>query len=113
MSERVLEAVMHAAIAEGLLPAAAVSPRHEERPWPVVLLTAIGAWLAALPLIALFAVMLGDSLRHGPGPLLAGLVILGAAIFALRSRRLPLFVEQLITPMLIVGGGLLAWGLSR
>ena len=113
MSERVLEAAMHAAIAEGLLPAAAVSPRHEERPWPVVLLTAIGAWLAALPLIALFAVMLGDSLRHGPGPLLAGLVILGAAIFALRSRRLPLFVEQLITPMLIVGGGLLAWGLSR
>src|SRR4029078_12901387 len=31
----------------------------------------------------------------------------------LRNERLPLFVEQLVTPTLIVGAGLVGWGVFR
>ena len=48
-----LESVLRSAVAQGLLPATAVVRQQEDRPWPVVLLTAFGAWLAALPLLAL------------------------------------------------------------
>ena len=113
MSSAALEGALREAIAEGLLPPGATPPAQDERPWPVVLLTAFGAWLAAIPLIGLFGMMLADSLRHGPAPYLAGLVVLCVAIYSLRRKSLPLFVEQLITPALIVGEGLLAWGLFR
>ena len=47
--------VLHAAQARGLRPADAALPDQDARPWPVVLLTALGAWLAAVPLIAVIA----------------------------------------------------------
>ena len=59
-------------------------------------------------------VLFGDLLRHGAAAYALGAIVLGAAIVALRRSRLPLFVEQLITPALIVGAALLGWGcLSR
>ncbi len=111
MSDARLAAALRRAIAEGLLPATA--PAQDDRPWPVVLLTAFGAWLAAIPLIGLAGLLLADTMRHGPGQYIVGVLALAAAIYALRRTTLPLFVEQLITPLLIVGMALLGWGLFR
>jgi uncharacterized membrane-anchored protein len=113
MSDTRLDHALRAAIAEGLLPPGATVLAHDDRPWPVVLLTAFGAWLAAIPLIGLSGLLLYDTMRHGPGQYIVGVLALAAAIYALRRSTLPLFVEQLITPLLIVGMALLGWGLFR
>jgi len=108
-----LDHALRAAIAEGLLPATAIAPVHDERPWPVVLLTALGAWLAALPLIGLAALLLSGALRHGGASYVVGTLVLVGAIFVLRRPGLPLFVEQLFIPALIVGEALLGFGVFR
>lgn len=110
---RELDGVLRAAIAEGLVAPDAIAPTDDERPWPVVLLTAFGAWLAALPLIGLAGLVLADSMKHGAGAYVVGAGVLAAAIATLRRRDVPLFVEQLVVPLLIVGSALLAWGLFR
>jgi hypothetical protein len=106
-----LERTLRAAIAAGLLPADARYPAGEDRPWPVVLLTALGAWLAAVPLLAVVSILLGDLLTRGAGPYLVGTLVLAAAVVILHSRDLPLFVEQLAVPGLLVGIGSLGFGL--
>jgi len=107
------EQILHAARTHGVLPEGAQWPQAEQRPWPVVLLTALGAWLAALPLLGVVGLLLGDIVRSGAGPYVVGLLVLAGAVVVLRSRDLPLFVEQLAVPMLLVGGGSLAFGLFR
>jgi len=104
---------VRAAIDQGLLPADATLPAQDSRPWPVVLLTGLGAWLAAVPLLGVVSLLLRDLLLRGPGPYLCGLLVLAAAVVVLRSRELPVFLEQLAVPGLLVGGGSLAFGLSR
>ena len=42
-----------AGIHAGFLPDDAAIPPGNSRPWPVILLTAIGAWFAAIPLFLL------------------------------------------------------------
>ncbi len=108
-----LEAALRAAIADGLLPAGAALPEDAGRPWPVVLLTALGAWLAAIPLLGVVGLLLGDLLERGVGPYLVGLLMLAGAVVVLRGRGVPLFVEQLALPALLVGGGALGFGLFR
>lgn len=105
--------VLHAAQARGLLPADATLPEQDARPWPVVLLTALGAWLAAIPLIAVIGMLLGDFVTRGIGAYGIGILLLAGAVVVLRSRGLPVFVEQLAVPALLVGGGALAAGLQR
>ena len=75
-----LDRSLQQAIAAGLLPPDAQSPVAEGRPWPVVLLTALGAWLAAVPLLGVVAILLGDLLTRGPGPYLVGVLVLAAAV---------------------------------
>jgi uncharacterized membrane-anchored protein len=100
--------------AAGLLPAGAQWPVSPPvRPWPVVLLTALGAWLAALPLTGVLMMLLGPVLRAGAGPLLVGALVLAGAVLLLRRPGLPLFVEQLAVPGLLVGGCCLGYGLFR
>ncbi|STQ91431.1 GDYXXLXY domain-containing protein [Iodobacter fluviatilis] len=100
------------AIAAGLLPADAQIETPESRPWPVVLLTALGAWLAAIPLLIVIGMMLGDTLIHSvAGPYFVGILVLAAAILLLRGQDIPLFVEQLAIPALMVGPALIAYGL--
>jgi uncharacterized membrane-anchored protein len=108
-----LTALIQAAIAKGLLPAGATAPRQDSRPWPVVLLTALGAWLAGLPLLGAFWMLFGDWLSRSAGLYVAGVLLLTAAIVTLRARGVPLFVEQLAIPALLVGGGTLGFGLFR
>ncbi len=83
------------------------------RPWPVVLLTALGAWLAAIPLLIVVGLLLGDWISRGAGPYAIGLLVLAGSVVVLRSRSVPLFVEQLAVPALLVGGGSLAFGVFR
>lgn len=108
-----LDRTLQNAIAAGLLPADACRPDGDGRPWPVVLLTAVGAWLAAVPLLAVVAMLLGDLVTRGLGPYLIGTLVLTLAVVILRSRNAPLFVEQLAVPALLVGLGSLGFGLFR
>jgi uncharacterized membrane-anchored protein len=109
-----LDAACRAAIAEGVLPAGVQPSLHGvERPWPVVLLTGLGAWLAAIPLIVVLGLLFGDLFRHGAGFYVVGLVLLGAAVALLRARAMPLFVEQIAVPALLTGAALLGVALYR
>jgi uncharacterized membrane-anchored protein len=112
MSHRLVHAMVRAK-AVGVLPDDAMAPQQDSRPWPVVLLTALGAWLAALPLLGMVGMLFGDLLTRDGGPYFVGLLVLAAAIVVLRSAALPLFVEQLAVPALLVGGGSLGFGLFR
>ncbi len=58
-----------------------------ERPGPVVLLTALGAWLAALPLLGAVALLLGDWIHAGTGPYEVGVLLLALAGTLLRRPR--------------------------
>ncbi|HNK19280.1 MAG TPA: DUF4401 domain-containing protein, partial [Piscinibacter sp.] len=94
MSSIHLDEILERARAQGLLPADAKAPVDEGRPWPVVLLTALGAWLAALPMLGVVGMLLGDLISRSVGPYLVGTLLLAGAIVVLRSRDLPLFLEQ-------------------
>ena len=83
------------------------------RPWPVMLLIALGAWLAALPLLGVVGLLLGDLITQGVGPYLVGALLLAAAVLVLRSQPLPVFLEQLGLQALLVGAGALGFGLFR
>ena len=87
MSADRLERGLHAATAEGLLPAGADCRPPDTRPWPVVLLTALGAWLAAVPLLGVVGLLLGDLISRGAGPYIVGVAGAGGAIVVLRSRE--------------------------
>jgi uncharacterized membrane-anchored protein len=108
-----LEQVIQSAQAQGLLPAEAAAPTQDARPWPVVLLTAIGAWFAAVPLILVVGLLFGGLLNTGPGSYFVGGLVLCGAVIVLRSSSVALFAEQLAVPALLVGGGTLAMGLFR
>jgi uncharacterized membrane-anchored protein len=108
-----IDAWLRAAVAEGLLPADARVAAQDARPWPVVLLTALGAWLAALPLTAVVGMLLGDLLDQGVGAYVVGVLVLSGAVVVLHAKGLPLFVEQLAVPALLVGGAALGFGLYR
>jgi uncharacterized membrane-anchored protein len=108
-----LDQIMQEAARAGILPPGAARPDDAGRPWPVVLLTALGAWLAALPLLAVTGMLFGRWVATGPGPYAVGLLVLAGALVVLRSAALPLFVEQLAVPALMVGGGTLAFGFER
>jgi uncharacterized membrane-anchored protein len=98
-----LEQIVQVAIAEGILPAQAVTRTETERSWPVVLLTSFGAWLAAFPLIYVVQLLFGDRLMHAPiGFIVAALAICQAMIL-LRVKTVPVFVEQMAIPLLLAG----------
>jgi uncharacterized membrane-anchored protein len=108
-----IEALIRSAVAEGVLPADGTPYAQDTRPWPVVLLTALGAWLAVIPLIGVIGLALGDLISRSFGPYLIGLPLLAAALIVLRSKELPLFIEQLAVPALLVAGATLGIGLFR
>jgi uncharacterized membrane-anchored protein len=106
--------LLQRAIAAGLLPSSATFlPAVEARPWSLVLLTALGAWLAAVPLLSFIYMLLGPALTSGGGAYFVGTLMLIAASVMLRSRSVALFVEQLAMPLLLSGALTLSMGLYR
>lgn len=108
-----LELIVQRAVDAKLLPLEIRLPTDGERPWPVVVLTALGAWLAAVPLLIMVGMLLGDVIQRGAGPYGVGALLLTAAVVVLRAKNTALFVEQLAVPALLVGGGTLAIGVYR
>lgn len=118
MSADRVDRTLQEAIAAGILPAGTGRPEQDTRPWPVVLLTALGAWLAAIPLLVVAGFLVvglraDETLMRGPGTYVLGGLVLVGAVGLLRSRTLSLFIEQLAVPALMVGGGLLGFALFR
>jgi uncharacterized membrane-anchored protein len=113
MSADRLDRLLQDAVTAGVLPAGASRPEQDPRPWPVVLLTALGAWLAAVPLLIVVGLMVGYAAMRGLGTYVVGGVVLAGALAMLRARALPLFVEQLAVPALMVGSALLGFALFR
>jgi uncharacterized membrane-anchored protein len=106
--------LLQQAIEQGLLPPGTPWPQDASRPWPVLLLTALGAWLAVLPLLVAVALAFGSSmLKQGPALYVFGLCLLAASVFILRRRGLALFVEQLCLPAMVLGLCCLGWALFR
>ncbi|ATQ74172.1 hypothetical protein CR152_06390 [Massilia violaceinigra] len=104
--KRPLNEIIAEAIAAGILPpSAATSIQHEaHRPWPVVLLTAFGAWLAAIPLMGIIFLLCGDYLTRDTRALYPlSIIMCGVAVAILRRASLPLFIEQLAIPALLAG----------
>src|SRR5450830_2123679 len=97
----------------GLLPEGTVRPVQDVRPWPLVLMTAFGAWLAAIPLMLALGFGLESLMREGPAAYVVAIIVLVGALLVIRARDIPLFVEQLAVPCLLVGGGLLGYALFR
>lgn len=108
-------ALLQRAVAHGLLPPEALEAREPGagQPWPVVLLSLFGAQLAAAPFIAFVLMLFGETLQRGIGPYLLGPLIIVGACVVLRSQRLALFVENLALVALMVGTGLLYFGILR
>jgi uncharacterized membrane-anchored protein len=104
-----LNETIEAAKSEGVLPAEAQALAQDTRPWPVVLLTALGAWLAAIPLTIVVGIAVMPRGNETAGLFVVGLLVLAGAIAVLRSNTIPLFVEQLAVPGLIVGGSCVAF----
>lgn len=113
MTAREWSRLVERARAEGLLPAETRVDEPEQRPWPVVLLTALGAWLAALPLMGVVGLLIDGLMQVSFGAYLAGVLLLALAVVLLRKPGVPLFVEQLAVPVLLAGAGSLAMGLAR
>ncbi len=86
---------------------------NEARPWPVILLTALGAWLAAVPFFVVAAMWLDGALREPVAALMLGVVLLAGAVAVLRDRQASLFVEQLAVPVMLAALALVAWGLIK
>ncbi|MET0320747.1 MAG: GDYXXLXY domain-containing protein [Duganella sp.] len=109
---RRLQDLIDTATAQGILPRDTAS-KKTARPWPVILMTGLGAWLAAVPLVlGLFAIF-GSGLEKGVLCYVFGAAFLFWAVRVLRSRTVSPFVEQLGLPVLLVGGALLVFGLLR
>jgi uncharacterized membrane-anchored protein len=104
--------LIQAATAQGILPADAV-PLAASRPWPIVLITVLGAWLAAMPLLLVIALLFGDVLVDGVACYFVAVFALVAAKFTMFANPEQDFVEQLGVPALLAGLGLLAFGLHR
>lgn len=83
-----------------------------KRPWPVVLLSGIGAMMAAIPFLVAFVLLFGTAIDKGPLVYLFGIGAAAAAVTVLRQPR-GLFVEQLAVVGLVTGLLLLTWGIFR
>ena len=76
-------------------------------------MTALGAWLAAVPLLGVLFMILGGALERGVLCYVVGGIFLYGAVHILRSRTVSPFGEHLGLPVLLVGSALLVYGLFR
>ena len=103
--------MLQQAIDEGILPPNVDLTPEETRPWPVVLLIGLGAWLTAIPMLVLIGILFGGLLSHAPGMYAIGALLMALAYMILRAPHAPLFVEQLAIPALLIGEGCFGFAL--
>ena len=102
------------AIEAGLLPETAQTKALAQgRPWPIVALIVLGAWLSAVPLIASVFIGLEEQIRNGPFAYGLSALAIGGAIAVLKRPKTTLFLEQFVLPLLIMGLGLLLYRLDE
>lgn len=110
MSKR-MNNILHEAVTQGLISGAVAAAQDKERPWAVVVMTAVAAWFAAIPLGILVVLALLSDARPDEGAFVAvGVLVLGAAVAMLYQGGKSLFVEQLGVASLIVGTALIGFG---
>lgn len=85
---------------EGVLPQEAELPTEAARPWAVMLLSALGGWLVTIPVVALIGMSTHD---NQVGLFFWALLLILGSVFLLRSKEVPLFLEQMAAPFLISG----------
>ncbi len=108
-----LDQLVAAAIDDGALPPDAQPPAAERRPWPVVVMIGLGAWLATIPLMLAVGMLFGKFIEREAGALAVGALLLAVAVVLFRAKDVPIFVEQLALPALLVGGAVLGYALSK
>ncbi len=83
----------------------------DTRPWHIVLLMGLGAWIAAVPILLLIGLLL-EYLHagHGSNATVAALLV-AAAVMLLRQGSVPMLVEQAAFPLLLSAGGVLGFSL--
>ena len=95
---------IHAAQAEGLLPESATPQKIALVPWPVMVMTALGAWIATIPLVAALHLMSDGRVTKAPGAYVVGAVLVLSGLFLLRKENRSLFMEQFILAALVLVG---------
>lgn len=108
-----LDELLAAAHEAGILPGSATRPESDGKPWPLVLMIGLGAWLSAIPLMAFIAFALGRTVLTGVAAYVIGALLVVAAVYNFRRATTSVFAEQLGLPVLLAGGGLLSLGLSQ
>jgi uncharacterized membrane-anchored protein/uncharacterized membrane protein len=81
--------------------------------WPVTLLSGLGALIAAIPLLAAYALLFGWFLRDGGGTYVIGGLTFAAALVAHRASKPLGFGQQLSFIGLLLGTVLLGFGIYR
>ena len=110
MSKR-MDRVLQEAVAQGLISSVVGASQEKERPWAVVVMTAVAAWFAAIPLcILVVLLLLSGSTQNNAAFVVVGALVLGAALTMLYQAGKSLFVEQLGVASLIVGTALIGFG---
>lgn len=97
--------------AEGVLPP--LPPLPPARPWPVVALSAVAAWITVVPLMAAFLSLFGSSWWKGPGDWVVGVALTALGLVLLRGKGRAVFLEQLGFPLLLTGLVSLGHALDR
>lgn len=109
---RKMDRIVLEGIERGLLAPHAGEPQSDQRPWPVLVLTAGAAWFSAIPLTMFVWLALLKPFALGAGSaIVVGTIIVAGATAVLRKGALPLFVEQLCVPGLLAGAALLGTGM--
>lgn len=108
-----LDSVLRKAVDEGLLAAAHAEFEDQHRPWPVIVMTGIAAWFAAIPLGVLVGLLFLSGANVYGTAFVLGLIFLGVSVAILHQGTVPLFLEQLAIPGLIIGTVLFIAGLGN
>lgn len=87
---------------------AAARPAFDGRPWPVVLLTIAGGWLAMLPVLQLFAIVLFAQMNSYRAGYVIGPAALLVSVLYLRRGPRSIFTEQFACAILVFGANFLA-----
>lgn len=112
MKQSRLQQLIQSATERGILPENATLD-DTFRPWPIVLMTGVGAWLAAIPLFILMFLIFKEALLDGPWCYVLGLLLTGGVLTALHKPGLPIFAEHMSLPALLVGTALIGYGVYR